>query len=112
MISDQDLMKLKETFATKDDLTAYATQDSLNVLAEKVDGIQEELGDLKVEVGELHDKFDTLSNKFDSMESKIDGMVGLLEASLQEHGAGAVHLARHDRQISSLATHVGAALAD
>jgi|GEM_PF-1599137 len=103
MISDQDITKLKETFPTKEDFSE---------LSVKVDGIQEELGDLKVEVGELHDKFDTLSNKFDSMESKIDGMVGLLEASLQEHGAGAVHLARHDRHITALATHASVSLAD
>jgi chromosome segregation ATPase len=114
MILDQDIEKLKKAFATKEDLKiyatkedlkTYATQDSLNRLEQKVDGIQEELGDLKIEVGELHDKIDSIDNK-------IDGLAGLIHASLEEHGAGAVHLARHDRQIKALAQGAGMLLPD
>jgi len=89
MITDQDITKLKEVFATK-----------------------EALADLALEVGELHDKIDALDFKVDSIESKIDGLTGLISASLEEHAAGAVAIARHTRQIKSLATHTGATLSD
>lgn len=75
MITDQDVDKLKTIFTTKEDFAG-----------------------LKLEVGALHDKVD-------SIESKIDGLAGLIHASLEEHGAGAVHLARHDRHIAFLAQH-------
>lgn len=95
MITDEDVTKLKKTFVTKDEFSH---------LSEKVDGIQERLGDLSVEVGEIKDRLDSVEAKIDSIDTKFDGMIGLLEASMQEHGAGAVHLARHDRQIAALAT--------
>ncbi len=89
MISDQDITKLKEVFATK-----------------------EAVADLSLEVGELHDKIDALDVKMDSIESKIDGLAGMIHASLEEHGAGAAHLSRHDRQINTLATNAGVTLPD
>ncbi len=136
MISDQDIEKLKEVFPTLE-VTDRLEQkidnlegrfdgletrfdgletrfDGLEVrfdgletrfdgLEVRFDGLEEQVGDLRVEVGELHDKFD-------SMESKIDGLVGLVHASLEEHGAGAAHLVRHDHQIAELAAHVGVTL--
>jgi predicted nucleic acid-binding Zn-ribbon protein len=101
MISDQDIEKLKEVFPTKD--VTERLEKKVDHLETRLDGIEEQVGDLRVEVGELHDKFD-------SMESKIDGLVGLVHASLEEHGAGAAHLARHDHQIAELAAHVGVTL--
>ena len=82
MITDQDITKLKGVFATK-----------------------EALADLTLEVGELHDKIDSIG-------VKIDGLTGLISASLEEHAAGAVAIARHTRQIKSLAVHTGATLPD
>lgn len=73
MISDTDITKLKKVFATKEDLA-----------------------DVKVELGEVHDKVDTVL-------IKLDGIVGAIHDLRQENSAGAVHLARHDRQIEALA---------
>lgn len=96
MITDQDITTLKKTFAT---------QESLDRLTDTVDGIQEQVGDIKVELGEIRETLDSLDVKF-------DGMIGLLEASMQEHGAGAAHLARHDRQIGALAAATSTNLPD
>jgi hypothetical protein len=96
MITDQDVEKLKETFATKEDLRE---------LGVKVDGMQEEIGDLRVEVGEIKDRIDGLDNKFDSM-------IGLLTASMEEYAMGGEHLARHDRQLAALSMATGVALPD
>jgi predicted NUDIX family NTP pyrophosphohydrolase len=128
MITDQDVVKLKETFLTKEEAKSFATKEALSELAEdaksfatkealselalKVDGIQEQLGDLKMEVGELHDKFDGLETKFDSMDVKFDAMLDLLTGSMQEHAVGAVIFARHDRQIGALAAATGITLPD
>lgn len=98
MISDQDIEKLKGVFATKDDLKGFATK--------------EDLADLKLEVGELHDQVSGIEEKLDSVESKIDGLTGLIHASLEEHAAGAVAIARHTRQIRALAHHTNAVLPD
>lgn len=96
MITDQDIVKLKETFVTK-----------------------EEFGDLKMEVGEIHDKLDALDTrvgildaKVDSLDVKFDAMLDLLTGSMQEHSVGAVQYARYDRQIKALATATGVALPD
>ena len=109
MITDQDIQKLEATFATKGELKEYAKQDSLNLLSEKVDGLHEQVGDFRVEFAELRGNMDS---RFDTLESKFDGMLGLLLASMEEHGAGAVHLARHDRHIGALATVTGVTLPD
>lgn len=126
MITDADVTKLKKTFVTKADIATlkktfatkkemvqfeerlnktFVTKTEFNGLVVRVDGITEKVGDLSVEVGELHEKFDSLDVKFDAM-------LGLLTDSMQEHGAGAVHLARHDRQIGALATATGVSLPD
>lgn len=120
MITDQDVEKLKGTFATKEDLGAleerltekFVTKVEHRELVVRVDGIQEQLGDLKVEVGELHDKFDSLSGKLEVMDTKFDAMLDLLTGNMQENVMGAAHFARHDRQIGALATHAGVSLPD
>lgn len=110
MITDADITKLKKTFVTKDDfkkelkkeLKKYATKDDL----------KEAIADVRADIGELDDKFDRLSDKFDSFEVKLDKIVGGLEHERLENAAGAVHLARHDLQIETLAFAIGVALPD
>ncbi|MDP2268376.1 MAG: hypothetical protein Q8K46_04320, partial [Deltaproteobacteria bacterium] len=115
-ITDQDIQKLEAIFATKSELKEYAKQDSLNLLSEKVDDLQEHVGDLRIEFAELREnvdsRFNALDLRFDTLESKFDGMLGLLTASMEEHSAGAVHLARHDRHIGALAAATGVTLPD
>lgn len=100
MITNADANMLEERFKK-----VFVTKDEFSELVVRVDGIQEQLGDLKVEVGEIHEKVDGLDVKFDAM-------IGLLTDSMQEHRVGAAHLARHDRQITMLATTVGVSLPD
>lgn len=117
MITDTDITKLKETFATKKDLSdmrkdfkkVFATKEDL---AGVRDELKEDIADIHVELGELHDKFDNLAEKFDSFEVKLDKVVGGLEDERLENAAGAVHLARHDRQIGALALATNIALPD
>lgn len=82
MISDRDITRLKEVFATKEDL-----------------------GDLRVEVGELHDKIDT-------MQETLYAFVGRVSDVEMDNRAGAAYLFRHDRQIQLLAKEMGVSLPD
>lgn len=107
MITDTDITKLKKTFATKEDIV-----DVRDELKNVRDELKEDIADVYVELGELHDKFDTLAGKFDSFEVKLDKIVGGLEDERLENAAGAVHLARHDRQIATLALATNVALPD
>ena len=126
MITDTDITKLKKTFATKDDLKMFATKEDLSDmrkdfkkvfatkedLASVRDELKEDIADIHVELGELHDKFDNLAGRFDSFEVKLDKIVGGLEDQRLENAAGAIHLARHDRQIGALAIATSVTLSD
>lgn len=96
MISDQDVTKLKKTFATKADL---AKTDR------KVDALQEQVGNLTVEVGEIKD---TLG----SMRNTLDTVAGALFDLRNENRFGSVILNRHDNQIQQLAKHTGASISE
>jgi hypothetical protein len=117
MITDQDIKKLKKTFVTKKDIekltktfvTTFATKDELHVQTERIDDLVYEVGDLKVNVAELSERMDT---RFNALENKIDKVLVSVDFLVQESAAGAVHLARHDRQINTLALHTGATLPD
>jgi len=84
MITNADVTKLKEVFATK-----------------------EELADMRVEFGEVHDKIDTVATAVGRIENSIDKLSGNIQDLRTENGAGAAHLARHDRQIDELARGTG-----
>ncbi len=102
MITDADITKLKKTFATKDDLKSelqkYATKDALEELR----------ADMQIGFGEVTDKIDTLATAVGRIENTLDGIAGAIQDQRIENATGAVHLARHDRQIAALAsaTHV------
>lgn len=91
MITDTDITKLKGVFATKDELAELRA-------------------DMRVGFGEVDDKFDGVSEKIDTLaagigriENTLDGIAGAIQDLRTENGAGAFHLARHDRQIEALA---------
>ena len=88
MITNEDVTKLKEVFATKEEM-------------------HEGLADLRVELGEVHDKIDTVAATVARIENGIDKLCGNIEDLRLENGAGAAHLARHDRQIEVLARETG-----
>lgn len=131
MITDQDVEKLEGTFATKAELAdvkadvsvlkddvsvlkddvAELKQD-VAVLKEDVAELKQDVGDLIVKVVELDDKFDVMSDKMDSMLVSMDTLTGYFKDSMQEHVAGASIMARHDRQIQTLAAASGVALPD
>ncbi|MBU6321592.1 hypothetical protein KGO04_03600 [Patescibacteria group bacterium] len=96
MITNEDVTKLKEVFATKRE------SDDLKTT---VDGLVEKVGDLSTEVAEL-------TEKVDAVDVKLDKITGMLQDHRQEDAAGAAHLARHDRQIAALAAHTGALIPD
>jgi hypothetical protein len=89
MITDQDVEKLKETFATKEDLKALATKEAL--------------ADLRVEVGEISENVRYLVHT-------VNGIVGAIQDIREDNAVGAAMLARHDRQIHALAAGTGVAI--
>ena len=102
MITDTDITKLKKVFATKDDLKGFATKDELAELR----------ADMQVGFSDVNEKIDTLAVAFGRMENTLDGIAGAIQDLRTENGAGAAHLARHDRQIETLASAAHVALPD
>ena len=100
MITDTDIIKLKGTFATKKDLIDVRTE------------LKEDIADVHVEIGELHDKIDTVASAVGRIENALDSIAGAIQDLRTENSAGAVHLARHDRQIEALALATSVALPD
>ena len=111
MITDADITKIKKAFkkdfATKDDLKAFATKSELKKSHDKLqkshDKLQEAIADVHVELGELRDDVNDLKGKFETFDVKLDKIIGGIEDQRLENAAGAVHRARHDRQIEVLA---------
>lgn len=91
MITDQDVTKLKKTFATKAELST---------VSKKVDGIMYEVGDLKVEVCELKESVN-------SIHDKLDNFLGNYERLDLESKVCTVVQQRHAEQIAALAAHTG-----
>ena len=106
MITDKDIIKLKETFATKKELHS---------LEEKVDGIVYEVGDLKVEVTELREKMDSrfdaidakIDSKFELLDTKLDRFLGNIDNLQTESNVCTIVQRRHTEQIEDLAAHTG-----
>ncbi len=102
MITDTDITKikraLKEDFATKEDLKAFATK--------------EDLADVRVELGEMHDTIDTMASAIGRIENVLDKFTGAIHDQQIENAAGTVHLLRHDRQIEALAVATNVTLPD
>ncbi|HUY05612.1 MAG TPA: hypothetical protein VMV62_02785 [Candidatus Paceibacterota bacterium] len=96
MITDTDITRLTGVFATKMDLTDVRTE------------LKEDIADIHVELGEMRDTIDTMASAIGRIENALDGIAGAIQDQRTENAAGAVHLARHDRQIDALAlaTHV------
>ena len=114
MITDTDVIKLKEVFATKDDLNefkkVFATKDELAVVASDV-------ADLKVDSKIIQDTLIRLEKGVDETRGLAQKMVGIAEglggriADLdQENKMGARTLHRHGIQIQELAKATGTTL--
>ena len=84
MSTSADITKLEKTLATKDELAELRT-------------------DVHVGFGEVNDRIDVLAAGIGRIENVLDGISGAIQDLRTENGAGAVHLARHDRHIAALA---------
>lgn len=111
MITDKDITKLKKTFATKSDLkdfakkkdlSRFATKDDLKHFATK-DELKEEIAGVRLEIGEVQDTVDKVALAVGRIENAVDGLAGAIQGLRTENSMGAIHLARHDRQIDALA---------
>jgi len=124
MITNADITKLKGVFATKDDLKRFATKDDLKRFATKDDlkrfatkddlkrfatksDLNEAIADVRIEIGEVRDQNESIAAAVGRIENAIDKLSGNIEDLRTENSAGAVHLARHDRQIATLARGTG-----
>jgi hypothetical protein len=76
MITDDDVTKLKKTFATKDEF---------NELSDVVTELKYEVGDLRLEVAEIRDKMDA---GFAEMRIGFDKITGAIHDLRLEMSAG------------------------
>lgn len=94
MITDQDIKKLEKTFVTKGEFSLQTN---------RIDSLVYEVGDLKVEFAELGEKFEAMEDRFGA---KLDRFLQNIDDQRLDSAAGAVILARHERQILALADHM------
>jgi len=91
MITDTDITKLKEVFATKDELSGLR-KDMLHGFREVSERFEQ-----------TDEKIDTIALAVGRIENALDGISGAIQDLRTENGAGTAHLMRHDRQIEALA---------
>lgn len=91
MITDQDITKLKRSFATKEEFADLCI----------------EVGELKEEVGELRE---TMNEGFESLHIKMDRFLGNIETVQMDNPAGSQILGRQTQQIEYLAANAGIVL--
>lgn len=77
---------------------------------EKVDTLDEKVDTISERIDTLDEKVDTVALAVGRMENTLDGIAGAIQDLRTENGAGAAHLARHDRQIKTLARAINVAL--
>ncbi len=84
MITDADITKLKQVFATKDDLKQFATKDDLKQFATKDDlkqfATKDDLKQLREDI--IHDVADMLDNKIGPILNNHESRIDRLEKSV------------------------------
>ncbi|OGZ43329.1 MAG: hypothetical protein A2719_05415 [Candidatus Ryanbacteria bacterium RIFCSPHIGHO2_01_FULL_45_22] len=100
MITDQDIEKLQSVFATKTDLSVFATKD-----------------DIKAELVPLHQKIDDLQQEVDGLRESIqmlsvsiDKLVKSVEDLKQEYSLVVHQLDKHEKWIRQIAEKAGVLL--
>jgi|SRR3989338_646713 len=84
MITDADVVKLKQVFATKDELVELRSE-------------------IRVGFGDIGDKMDAIATAVARIDTTNDKYSGSIQDLRTENSMGSIHLARHDRQIDALA---------
>lgn len=80
MITDKDVVKLKNTFATKEELhgeigsLAASTKREFDNVYERLDHLELRFDNLEKRFDSLEKRFDVLEKRFDILELKIDRM--------------------------------------
>ncbi|MDB5237368.1 MAG: hypothetical protein JWL88_470 [Parcubacteria group bacterium] len=110
MITDKDIIKLKETFVTKDELAKaikpLATKKDLESFAKKkdLDALRYDVGDIKIEIAEIKE---TLLDMNEHLNTKMDRFLGNIDNVQTESNVCTVVQRRHTEQIEGLAAHIG-----
>lgn len=119
MITDADIKKMRDVFATKTDLEAFATKKDLAVVAVDVAGLKADVAELKVDSSLLQQTVQRLEQGQERLETKIDkvltivqGFAGNVADLEQESRMGAITLRRHDIQIHELAHATSTAISE
>ncbi len=89
MITDKDIQKLKSVFATKNDLTRFATKEDLEKLEIRT-------GESFIEV---KNKIDNLENRFDGLESQFKDLKNEV-ISMEDHIIKELKSIQLDQQVS------------
>lgn len=122
MITDEDIKKLKETFATRDEFNGAKSdittlKSDVVILKSDVSILKTDVAELKVDVAELKIDSKIIQNTLIRMEQKMDdsiefshknfaileGLSGKVADLDQENRMGAITLRRHGIQIHELA---------
>lgn len=91
MITDADITKLKDVFATKDEFAGLRND------------MQQGFREVGTRFEEMDDKIDSIAATLARIENTNDKYSGNIQDLKTENSMGSIHLARHDRQIEALA---------
>lgn len=90
MITNNDINKLKEVFATKDDLKAYATRDEVKAIVAEANDDQ----NAKIDAKLIQFRSDIFN--------KIDLVIGELKTIREEQAVVSYRLSDHEDRITKL----------
>ena len=102
MITDQDVKKLSEVFATKADLRAFATKNDIKAA----------LIPLHEKVNALQDDIDGLRETIQMLSVSIDKLVKSVEDLKQEYSLVVHQLDKHEKWIKQIAEKAGVVLVE
>jgi hypothetical protein len=119
MITDTDITKLKEVFATKTDLEGFATKKEVLAVRDSVDLLRKKVADVGFENLRLDMRLNAIEassvrteEKVDKVLNMLDGFTGRVADLDQENRMGALTLRRHDIQIHELAQATGTTISE
>ncbi|MBU1091947.1 hypothetical protein KKA27_03760 [Patescibacteria group bacterium] len=115
MLTNEDVKKLKETLATKEDLKSFATKKDLKSFATKkdLDTFKSELIEIfptREEFEEIKDGLDSLREILQGLAVNVDKFIGITADLKQEYAMMNTQTDRHEKWIKQIADKVGVQL--
>ena len=89
MITDQDVEKLKQFFATKDDLNRFVTKKQFDIVADTIAsefiGLVEMIGAMNKQLVERMNRVEQRFRKYDALHKEADEKFDMMQERFERH---------------------------